>query len=95
MTTILNDLFLILSPQIEYILGNLLILASLIIEELILALLTPSGLIASISLAIFFESLIFKSIVEDIKATNLKQNPLAIPKNTEVKLNITNELATL
>jgi hypothetical protein len=75
----INNLLFILTTQIEYILGNLLILASLIIEELVIAIITPSGFFALISSVIFLELLIAESIIKDVKAISFRKNIIAMP----------------
>lgn len=79
MTFFLNNLISLFITQTEYVLGNLVILVSLILEELIIILTTPTGFIAIISLIIFFECLITESIIEDIKSISFKQNSINIP----------------
>lgn len=84
MIAVLNELFSILIFQTRYIIDNLIILASLILEESILILITPIGFIAIISLIIFLECLVAESIIKDLKTINLKRNTLNISKNIAI-----------
>ncbi|KKP33032.1 MAG: hypothetical protein A2312_01230 [Candidatus Staskawiczbacteria bacterium RIFOXYB2_FULL_32_9] len=80
---------------IEYVLNNLITLASLIIEEFVLVLMTPAGFITSISLIIFLEVLVTESIASDIKEIGYKINLKKISKQTKIELSNAKELATI
>ena len=81
--------------MIEYILNNLITLISLIIEEFILALITPTGFIAFISLMMFLEILVIESIAKDIKEIGHKIYFKKISVQSKIKLNNAEKLAII